>query len=1444
MNRNQPAVLRLGIVLLVSMMSLGAEAAEISAPATVTLLAAKIPGRKAKLAGSDTVLVVADGMKVDVPAKPGRVRVQAFVRFNGKGQAFQMTPFKLIVGDQTVSVTVDALAAGQPLSVTLVNRGAAVPLLIRRGVLPPEAAAEWRRLEGASVSARGPHQELGKSKTGAGDLEELNPEETVIDASALPMPMVLVERIEVTQLSGPLLVSAVTSDKITYRPGETAQVAVAVENVGGQPASGTLSVDFVEGLDDRRRIGEGEVTVSAGATVTRSFQVPVGADLWGRGIDARVLTAEGTASASHAFGVVTSPYMAAFAGRGLPQFGSERWTPEQAEAQAEKIAAANLAEYANFYEAFAWAPCDFSQMTVSDDEPFHSGQTQYSKRRSAMQTLHRVFHKYGISCVSYGKSCAAGLPGLTYALRHPEQMNVFPKAGFAHESLNVDVIDRMLEGRYRRHGKDEDFWQSWISCWTLMGNLDAANFGCDEIARSAKMFGWDAVRYDGHFSVWRNPAMAARFVRHAADRIQAQIPGFGLGYNYCGPIHSSPEGAFTDIELASCARGGGLIMTEYYRNLLGPVKQNIEHLRWAGDATRLHGGYFLAISDDPSNWSSAMILAGGARPMGPAAFNKFATRFSAYVLDPAMRRLQDPAKVIHPGRNTDFRWDAFVYEKPVSPTESLLVLQLVNVTDQFAFGGKNKPPTGVSAPRNNIEFELALPAGYQAAGVRAWDAADDAAPVSAALIGNRLTIPKLAVWDLVAITLKKTAPAQTLAELCEIPLHLEKAAGASVEQGRQDLQISASVGPDAVGAINEAKVKITPAVLDAVLKQGEPADNNPGAAAYTSADFLQHKAGVDAAAWKGASMPLHLRRRGHLDVLLVRGVFSHLDRLEETLTAIPGATVHDAYLSDGARACRASLEKDNKTCLSGWLERENLAGVDLVILDDIPAAALSLPQRRDLLDFVQGGGSLLVLGGWYSLSKGAWEGSFLEDVLPVEVVQAPHLLRLKEPDQHLAATTEFKAALGAAAPEFSGPGAVEWINHVRVRPGAKVLMAAGKNPVFIAGACGKGSVFVWAGSHSGTPAAPYWEARFWPKILAMTIQTCAAEAATITPPEPAIASRLAKVRAALEGQAVDDLLDAGNAPHNAAAGKALLDDLQFLLDAGGEPDAQTVAKYLLEHWGKFEAAQLDEMTDAIVPKISAAPGWAQLGERYMNDPPQMLGGLVADIAAAALKSVKYATILKWNVQDPVRRLRCIAVSADPAALGALQAEMAAIAQQEKHWADLVASDEYTIDTVHDTYETHLRRPFVAYAMLKCGKRDEETVYQFCRGVLDLPYYAWRQRWILEGAKAGMKDAASAGDPSAIAMAKGRIRSAQTAVARLDRALACALPLFRPEVVGTDAIGMHAAERALAETDSRKAMPLALGYLQALPRETLVSMKTLEQSRLTSVQEAFRARKAK
>jgi uncharacterized membrane protein len=65
--------------------------------------------------------------------------------------------------------------------------------------------------------------------------------------------------------------------------------------------------------------------------------------------------------------------------------------------------------------------------------------------------------------------------------------------------------------------------------------------------------------------------------------------------------------------------------------------------------------------------------------------------------------------------------------------------------------------------------------------------------------------------------------------------------------------------------------------------------------------------------------------------------------------------------------------------------RDELDRYDLVVLSDVPRAALGDAQLRVLEGFVRDGGGLLMAGGAASFGSGGWAGSRLESLLPVRL---------------------------------------------------------------------------------------------------------------------------------------------------------------------------------------------------------------------------------------------------------------------------------------------------------------------------------------------------------------------------------------------------------------------------------------------------------------------------
>ncbi len=1198
---------------------------------------------------------------------------------------------------------------------------------------------------------------------------------------------------------------SVASDRLTYPPGATATITVTLTNPDREAAAGTLTVRLVAGIDTATPIAEERLTVPPRETLTRAYPAALGAAQWGRGIEARFTAGGTTLLATHAVTVITNPFQTAIHGLGLPMSGSQYWDAETTRRECEKLVSANLAAYCNVYEAFAWAPCDYALMTLADNEPFHAGQSQYCRRRDAIILLHQLYHQRGIHAITYGKSCGAGRPGVEYAFAHPEQMNISNPAGFCHEDISVDVLDRMAENRY---GHGEGFWSRWISSWTYMGNVDAADFGVEEIDRSARQLGWDGVRYDGHFTFANNPVQAARLVKHAADRLLALRPGFGIGYNYLGHYHDDPEYAMTDMELAAAATNGGLIMSETYRGYHHNALANIRHLQSAGDAIRMNGGYFLVIFDGGGLYNVALSYAAGARIMpggaGFTMFNKFATRFADVILDPAMRRLHQPARVIEPVGDPGFIWDAFIYERPVSPTRRQLILQLVNVTSALDFRITQnppwKPPVGINPPREYVGFRLRLPKGYRAVRAFATDDTVNFTPQDTLLAGDTLVVPRVSQWTLAVVELDATNPPESLADLCAIPLR--------------------------------NGTPVTPAVL-AKLVDGPLQSTAPTMARLTTPpDFAAHAGSLDRADFAGADAPMALRRNGRADIHYARGIFDDRNRPWEALMRLKGCRDSTSTLDNGRVACEKKLAADNIACVTGFPTPFELAGLDVLVIDNIPAAGFTRAQRHDVLRFVKGGGSLLVLGDWHGLSRGCWEGSFLEEVLPARVRQADYLLRRQGAGQRLAATAAYRAVLKKAPPNF-GPGpSLDWLCALQPRPGAQVLLAAGDQPFLVTGSYGAGRVAVFAGSHSGTPAHPYWQSDAWPAAMADVLAYLA---------EPAAATRPATETDVLRAR-IDEALR-GRDPAGGAT-----QALQLLLESAQEADALYAAGCLLEDPAAISAQDGCLLALRILPCVNPAnPAWRALAEkyRYLPDaeemdepemaPDELLGPdgvkgsdlLAAALAARMLPDLTADTFLRWKGLDTQVRLWCIGLAANPVALPYLETLLAQVRARE------IKEAAIREDQRQEQYRLPLLRPFLYYALVRCGKRDEATRLAFCRAVLELPIYAWRQRWIYEGTF----------DMRGIDLEIGRARQARARriLWQLDYAERLLPALFLPEVVGTDDVGARAAARALREADSLKALPLALDYLDRLPATALPAYRELSGAALAPLRQYMKAR---
>lgn len=159
---------------------------------------------------------------------------------------------------------------------------------------------------------------------------------------------------------------------------------------------------------------------------------------------------------------------------------------------------------------------------------------------------------------------------------------------------------------------------------------------------------------------------------------------------------------------------------------------------------------------------------------------------------------------------------------------------------------------------------------------------------------------------------------------------------------------------------------------------------------------------------------------------------------------------------------------------------EELREYDCVILSDIgantlllPAAtftkSIKMPNRANLIrDYVQEGGSLLMIGGYLTFSgvdaKGKWHDTAVQEVLPVEVLTMDD--RMEHCEGIRPVTVKKHEAIKAIPEEWPE---ILGYNKTLLKPEAELAAVVGGDPFIAFGRYGKGKSAVFT-----SDCAPHW----------------------------------------------------------------------------------------------------------------------------------------------------------------------------------------------------------------------------------------------------------------------------------------------------------------------------------------------------------------------------------
>ena len=349
--------------------------------------------------------------------------------------------------------------------------------------------------------------------------------------------------------------------------------------------------------------------------------------------------------------------------------------------------------------------------------------------------------------------------------------------------------------------------------------------------------------------------------------------------------------------------------------------------------------------------------------------------------------------------------------------------------------------------------------------------------------------------------------------------------------------------------------------------------------------------------------------------ILVEGLWTDTFRLREA--------VHAAGLPYAAAYKSASPYWQPSVRLFGIPAGEQEYGrFSVIVLSNIDAPTLTPERVAIIRRFVSNGGGLLVLGGYWAYSRGAYQGTPLEEMLPVTFPPENRI----PPVRTGAVLHPAPAAQLPMDFQFASKPAAFLVQNLVPKQGARVELLAGDKPALVSGTYGSGRVVACALTPNGVSpegVLAFWDWRDWPRLLGGAIDW-AAGVRPLQVAAPIAAS--GKRTDALTEKELDDL-SLGVPVDPSVVRRACLNPTRQI--------AEGLLGYVLS--GEAKGVTLADIRAAVLP--FAKPEWAaRLKERAETLNPDAKDREAALVLMGASRSPDAYAVLIAARQQPAMQL--------------------------------------------------------------------------------------------------------------------------------------------------------------------------------------------------------------
>lgn len=567
---------------------------------------------------------------------------------------------------------------------------------------------------------------------------------------------------------GRMGVVKVFPNKLLYRRGEAGTVAVTVRNASDQPMAGKLVLTLVRDLNTARPAGESDVTVPAGQELTVEMPFVCGREEYGH--EARVELRQGEKLLdvkSDVFNVCDSLWPVAMGGPTVMTGHSGLIDPKGIPSGVLQLRAG----YVNWWEKIFWAPDDWGDMTPESAE-WISGQSARWEKAANIKAMVAACKPHGIKSITYGKHTAMNNEGWDLVRRHPEWFYLDEKGHPCGSFHTYDLFHWNDFAFHQTNGKfDHKTFMNTGGWWVSpdFRKTEPLEHGIRELIASAKQFGWDGVRFDGHWTAG-NDELSTANMRRLKEAVWAYDPNFLFGFNYSWSYghqtsHLNKLGMVSfNHEFRESMAGGGMYMQEAIGQRYG-FSESGSYTSWrdyalkelaAANGLRETGGSYHFIYGACPYYKFALGTAAGAHPAygnlgsvpGCANWGRFLTRWSGLVWDLNLRPLAAEGRVDVAAAGPLW-WQEWLKERIADEQTRQVIVHLINppVDDRIAAQGQPMPQ-----PLRDVTVRLNVPAGQTLTQVMLVDPRRDTpVPLTLRREGDWvvLTVPEVDGWSMV-----------------------------------------------------------------------------------------------------------------------------------------------------------------------------------------------------------------------------------------------------------------------------------------------------------------------------------------------------------------------------------------------------------------------------------------------------------------------------------------------------------------------------------------------------------------------------------------------------------------------------------------------------------------------------------------------------------------------